>query len=85
MFKEIKPTEIKDNLISLISKEWALLTAGDKEAYNMMTVSWGFAGELWGNDSVCVFVRPQRYTIEFTDKSDHFTLSFISLNIFITH
>lgn len=80
MFKEIKPTEIKDNLINLISKEWALLTAGDKEAYNMMTVSWGFAGELWGNDAVCVFVRPQRYTIEFTEKSDYFTLSFYGEN-----
>ena len=80
MFKEIKPIEIKDNLINLISKEWALLTAGDKEAYNMMTVSWGFAGELWGNDAVCVFVRPQRYTIEFTEKSDYFTLSFYGDN-----
>lgn len=80
MFKEIKASEIKDNLINLISKEWALLTAGDKEAYNMMTVSWGFAGELWGNDAVCVFVRPQRYTIEFAEKSDYFTLSFYGDN-----
>lgn len=80
MFKEIKASEIKDNLINLISKEWALLTAGDNKAYNMMTVSWGFAGELWGNDAVCVFVRPQRYTLEFTEKSDYFTLSFYGDN-----
>ena len=80
MFKEIKATDIKDNLINLISNEWALLTAGDKTAYNMMTVSWGFAGELWGNDAVCVFVRPQRYTIEFTEKQDYFTLSFYGDN-----
>lgn len=80
MFKEIKASEIKDNLINLISKEWALLCAGDQDAYNMMTVSWGFAGELWGNDSVCVFVRPQRYTLEFTEKHDYFTLSFYGEN-----
>lgn len=80
MFKEIKASEIKDNLINLISKEWALLTAGDNKAYNMMTVSWGFAGELWGNDAVCVFVRPQRYTLEFAEKSDYFTLSFYGDN-----
>ncbi len=80
MFKEIKAIDIKENLINLISNEWALLTAGDKDKFNTMTVSWGFAGELWGNDAVCVFVRPQRYTIEFTEKSDYFTLSFYGDN-----
>ena len=68
MFKEINAKEIDSNLIKVIADEWMLISAGDKNGYNMMTVSWGFAGELWGNDAVCVFVRPQRYTIKFTDK-----------------
>ena len=76
MLKEIKATEIKDNFTEIISNEWALLTAGDEKGYNTMTVSWGFAGELWGKDAVCVFVRPQRYTYEFMEKNDYFTLSF---------
>lgn len=42
----------------------------------MMTASWGFAGEMWGEDSIAVVVRPQRYTMEFIDKSDYFTVSF---------
>ena len=46
----------------------------------MMTASWGFAGEMWGNDSVIAMIRPQRYTMEFVDKNDCFTLSFYGDN-----
>ena len=80
MYKEISPKEIDKNFISLIADEWALLSAGNEGAYNMMTVSWGFAGEIWGNDSVIALVRPQRYTLEFMEKSDYFTLSFYGDN-----
>ena len=76
MFKEISPKEIDGNLIKMIADEWMLITAGNEEKYNMMTASWGFAGEIWGNDSVIALVRPQRYTMEFINDSDYFTLSF---------
>ncbi len=73
---EISPRDIKKNAISLIAEDWALLTAGDENGWNTMTVSWGGIGELWGKDVTFVFVRPQRYTKEFIDNSDYFTLSF---------
>ena len=76
MFKEINPKEIDGNLIKAIAEEWMLISAGDKNGYNMMTASWGFAGEMWGNDSVIAMVRPQRYTMEFINNIDYFTLSF---------
>ncbi|MBO5873274.1 MAG: flavin reductase [Clostridia bacterium] len=76
IFKTINPKNIKDNLIKCFSEEWALITAGNNENYNMMTASWGFAGEMWGEDSIAVVVRPQRYTMEFIDKNDYFTVSF---------
>ena len=76
MFKEISPKEIDGNLIKMIADEWMLITAGNREKYNMMTASWGFAGEIWGNDSVVALIRPQRYTMEFVENSDYFTLSF---------
>ena len=69
MFKEISARDIDKNLISAIAEEWMLITAGDQNGYNMMTASWGFAGEMWGNDSVIAMVRPQRYTMEFIDKN----------------
>ena len=80
MFKEISAKEIKDNIIKTISDEWMLISAGDKNGYNMMTASWGFMGEMWGSDSVIAMIRPQRYTMEFIDKSDYFTLSFYGDN-----
>ena len=80
MFNIINPKEIKDNLIKIISDEYMLICAGDESGYNMMTASWGFAGELWGSDSVAIFVRPERYTMEFIDKNDLFTLSFYGDN-----
>lgn len=74
--KEISAKEIKDNLIKAIADEWMLITSGDEKGYNTMTASWGFTGEMWGEDSVAIMVRPQRYTMEFIEKNDLFTLSF---------
>ena len=80
MFKEISAKEINDNLIKAISEEWMLVAAGSSEKYNMMTASWGFAGEMWGNDCMAAVIRPQRYTLEFINNSDYFTLSFYGDN-----
>lgn len=74
--KEIDIREVKENFVSMISDQWALLTAGNIDDYNMMTVSWGGVGELWGKDVCFVFVRPQRYTLEYIEKNEYFTLSF---------
>ena len=75
-FREIKVKEIEENFIKNIADEWMLISAGNEDGYNMMTASWGFVGEMWGNDTVIAAVRPQRYTMEFIDKNDYFTLSF---------
>ncbi len=40
--KEIKSTEIKENIIELISKTWMLVTSGDKNDFNTMTASWAW-------------------------------------------
>lgn len=56
--KAINPNEIKDNFIELIGKEWMLVSAGDKEKFNMMTASWGGVGVLWNRPVVfALFVR----------------------------
>ena len=75
MFKSISPYEIKDNVFSTVGKDWMLLTAGNRDGFNTMTVSWGFMGVIWRDPTVEVFVRPQRYTREFMDSGDIFTLS----------
>ena len=74
--KEINVREIKKNAVTMISDDWMLITAGDKSGFNTMTASWGGIGELWGKDVVFIFIRPQRYTLEFVEKNDIFSLSF---------
>jgi len=76
MFKEIKFSDVKENVVTLLSKDWGLVTAGDSDSFNTMTVSWGAIGELWGKDTATVYIRPQRYTEEFLNQKDYFTLSF---------
>ncbi len=76
MFREITMKELNASPVKMIAEDWALLTAGDMESFNTMTVSWGGVGELWSRDVAFVFVRPQRYTYEFMEKSDCFTVSF---------
>ena len=80
MFKEISAKEIEGNLIKAISDEWMLISAGNENGYNMMTASWGFMGEVWSNDSVIALIRPQRYTMDFVNDNDYFTLSFYGDN-----
>lgn len=76
MSKEINIRDLKESFVKMISNDWALLTAGNTDSFNTMTVSWGGIGELWNKDVCFIFVRPQRYTYEFIEKNDYFTLSF---------
>lgn len=75
--KRIEATAISGNMIETIGKEWMLVTAGNREKFNTMTASWGGVGFLWNKPVVFVFVRPERYTYEFTEREECFTLSFL--------
>ena len=76
MFKTVDPKELKDNVFSLIGDRWMLITAGTGEDLNTMTASWGGLGILWGSPVATCYIRPQRYTKEFVDREEYFTLTF---------
>ncbi|MFL0252209.1 flavin reductase [Clostridium neuense] len=76
MFKEIDIKELQFNPFTKINNEWMLITAGTKEKFNTMTASWGGFGILWGMNTATVYIRPQRYTKEFVDSNDTFTIAF---------
>ena len=80
IYKTVDPRCIKDNLIKCLAEEWALITAGNEKSYNMMTASWGFFGEMWNKECAVCAIRPQRYTYDFVDNSDIFTLCFMGDN-----
>lgn len=76
--KEVNYKDLKFNPFDLIGGEWMLITAGNaKDGCNTMTASWGGLGCLWGhNDPVAtIYIRPSRYTKEFVDREQLFTLS----------
>ena len=68
--------ELTIDAFGLFDKKWALLTAGTKESFNSMTISWGGTGTLWGKPVATTYVRTSRYTHDFMDSNDYFTISF---------
>ena len=75
-FKEIPIEGLSLNPFTKIGQEWALLSAGVEGKYNTMTVAWASLGVMWHKNTVNIYIRPQRYTLEFVDNNDYFTLSF---------
>lgn len=76
-WKETDISELQFNPFEKISRQWMLVTADNEDRANTMTASWGGVGIMWGKPVVTVYIRPQRYTKEYIDKSDYFTLSFL--------
>lgn len=77
-YEKIEASALPDNVVELIGKEWMLVTAGNKDSYNTMTASWGGIGFIWNRPSTFVFVRDSRYTYEFLQREESFTLSFFT-------
>ena len=74
--KDIK--EYNKNFFDEINNKWAILVSGNRNiGINGMTVSWGSIGVLWNKPMFIVYVRKSRYTYDFCEKSDSFTLSFL--------
>ena len=76
--KAIDMKELKFNPMTLIGKEWMLVSAGNEKSFNTMTAQWGHLGAIWNGDmpTSVIYLRPQRYTRSFVDKENYYTLSF---------
>ena len=71
-----KVDKISYNPFKKFHEQWGLVTAGTKEKFNSMTISWGSMGTIWGKPMITVFIRPTRYTYEFIKSNEYFTVSF---------
>lgn len=76
IFKAVNADTLTDNFFQVIHKDWMLISAGTIDNFNTMTASWGATGILWNKKITICFIRPGRYTYEFTEKSNLYTLSF---------
>lgn len=72
--KQIEINEFSENPFKLIGSDWMLITAKKGDKTNMMTASWGGVGILWNKPVATIYVRPQRYTKEFIDNEEYFSL-----------
>ncbi len=75
-FQLVDPDLFDFSPFRIIGKDWMLITAEKEGKINSMTASWGGLGVIWGKNSAFIFVRKTRYTKEFIDGSDSFSLSF---------
>ena len=76
MFQKVDPKKLTIDPFAAIGDRWMLITAGTPERCNTMTASWGGLGILWGAPMAICYIRPQRYTKQFVDENEYFTLSF---------
>lgn len=75
VYKKVDPKAIRENPIKLIHG-WMLVTSGTKDSYNTMAASFGTVGIMWDRPATTMFIREIRYTNEFLQKNDYYTLSF---------
>lgn len=75
-FIKITAKEIEKNVFKMTDDDWMLVTGGDISGFNTMTASWGAFGTLWGKSITECYLRPQRYTLEFMEKCNYYTISF---------
>ena len=74
-FKEVNIKDCNFNPFELKTK-WMLISAQKDGKTNTMTASWGGFGVMWNKEVVFVVIRPQRYTKEFVDNAESFSLTF---------
>ena len=83
---ELVPTDKFKNMVYLKSFTTpampAILSAGDKNGYNSMAIEWGSIGVSWKRPIFTVYVKDERYTYEFMQKTKIFTVSIINRKIF---
>lgn len=68
---KVDTTEALENLCL----SGAFLTAGDLNNKNTMTISWGSIGYMWRKPVFMALVRESRYTNEFLESGNTFTVS----------
>lgn len=72
-------------IFTQFDKTRGLLCAGTMEHHNAMSISWGGMGTLWNKPVVTVYVNPLRYTYQFMEANEYFTVSFLPAELKKAH
>lgn len=75
MFKEIPIEELSWSPFPRKKGNWFLVTAGNESESDTLLATLGGLAALWGGNTISIFIRKSRYTREFLDREDHFSVS----------
>ena len=73
--KEVDIRKVDFNILKEI-ENYALLSAGTIDNFNMMTITGFLYGQFFLKPMIQVYVRPCRYTYRFIEKNSNFVVSF---------
>lgn len=74
MLNKIDITELKENVVDLFKNKAAICVSGTASNHNGLAIAWGCLGSLWKKDVAIVYVKPTRYTYEFMENNDYFSI-----------
>jgi len=72
---EVSLTAYAEETMNVLGSCGCLLVSGNMEKANVMTIGWGLIGRLWGKPFFMAAIRPSRYTCEFIEKINDFTVN----------
>ena len=78
LFKQISPEEIRDNVFTLVGRDFTGITAGKQVHYNSMIGSGGGLGMLFMKPTTWCILRADRYTLEMIQKEQTYTMSYFT-------
>lgn len=77
MLKKLNNLDSKETILELLKNPLfnsCVVNFGDINHHNGLAVGWYSLGTLWQKSVATVFVKPNRYSFEFAEKNDYFSL-----------
>lgn len=75
LFKKVDVKDCKENFIELAGTP-SVLTSGDSINYNSMAIGWGAYGTYFQKPCNTLFIRANRYTLEFIKECQTYTICY---------
>lgn len=71
--------EAKYDVFKKFHQQLGILTCGELQDFRCMTIGWGMMGNVWGHpgSALTVYVHPSRYTYEYLQEKDYFSVCFL--------
>ena len=76
MFEKVLFKDVQNLIYEKLSTEGALIVAGTLENHNNMTIGWATHGVLWSKPVIISYVKPTRYTFDFCNSNDTFSICY---------